>query len=97
MTEIAAPVEEEAVVIEEDTGPVIEEECKHYANLYLTPEEAAHLDSMNEYAGVFVRGAERDLDTIVNHFHLIFIKEQGYDTPRDEDKHSILLRDRKEE
>ena len=39
-----------------------------------TPEDAAHFDSMNATgAGLYIRSAERSLDTIVNHYHLIFI------------------------
>ena len=59
-----------------DDSLVIEETCRGYASLYFSPEEAAHMDSMNEDGGyLLVRGAERYLDTIVNHVHLIFVTE----------------------
>lgn len=54
----------------------IEEICKDVENDVLTVEEVARWDSMNEEEGyVLIRGAERNLDTIVNHLHMIFITE----------------------
>ena len=38
-----------------------------------TAEEAQHMDSLNkEGQGLPVKCAERDLDTIINHYHIIF-------------------------
>lgn len=57
---------------------VIERMCHEFASDTLTPEEAAHWDSMNTTQGgyLLIRGAERNLDTIVNHVHLIFTTEK---------------------
>ena len=56
---------------------VIEAVIKSYAYDSLSPEEAAHWDSMNADGGyMLVRGAERHLDTIVNHLHIISITEE---------------------
>lgn len=56
---------------------IIEDVIKSYAADILTPEEAAHWDSMNAEGGyMLVRGAERYLDTVVNHLHFIFITER---------------------
>lgn len=39
----------------------------------LTVKEAQHLDSLNRVGqGLPVKCAERDLDTIINHYHIIF-------------------------
>jgi len=55
---------------------VIEDVCKDFSQDVLTSEEIAHWDSMNAEGGyLLVRGAERNLDTIVNHLHLIFTTE----------------------
>ena len=56
---------------------VIETMIKSFEEDSYTEEEAAHWDSMNnEGEYMLVRGAERNLDTIVNHIHLVFIKEK---------------------
>ena len=56
--------------------PVISETCNDFAYMTYTPEEAAHWDSMNADGGyLLIRGAERVLDTIVNHIHIVFITE----------------------
>ena len=56
--------------------PVIEEVCRDAASDVLTPEEIAHWDSMNANGGrLLIRGAERNLDTIVNHLRIVFITE----------------------
>ena len=56
--------------------PVIEYMCKDAADDELTDGEIKHWDEMNEDGGyLLVRGAERELDTIVNHMHFIFITE----------------------
>ena len=50
--------------------------CRDAMRDTFTAEEAAHWDSMNARgAGLLIRGAERNLDTIVNHYHFIFITE----------------------
>lgn len=55
---------------------VIESMCKDAMRDTFTAEEAAHWDSMNARGiGLLIRGAERNLDTIVNHYHFIFITE----------------------
>lgn len=62
-------------VTEQD--PVIERMCRDAASDSLSHEEKAKWDSLNnkgEY--LLVRGAERNLDTIVNHLHLIFTTEK---------------------
>ena len=52
---------------------VIDEMCWDVAWDRLTSEEIAHWDSMNADGGfIFINGADRYLDTIVNHFHMIF-------------------------
>jgi hypothetical protein len=59
-----------------DGKSVIESMCDEFAYDELTPEEIARWDSMNANGGyLLIRGAERHLDTIVNHIHLIFIPE----------------------
>lgn len=56
--------------------PVIEEVCRDAASDVLTPEEIAHWDSMNANGGrLLIRGAERNLDTIVNHLRIVFITD----------------------
>ena len=50
--------------------------CKWAEEGTLSSEEIAHWDSMNEDGGfLLVRGAERNLDTIVNHLRMVFITE----------------------
>ena len=59
-----------------DTLSTIEFMCMDANSQTFTPEEAAHWDSMNANGGfLLIRGAERYLDTIVNHYHFIFIPE----------------------
>ena len=41
----------------------------------LTEEEAQRFDSLNENNSLLIRNAERELDTIVNHYHFIFITD----------------------
>lgn len=56
--------------------PVIDFMCKDAAEDKLTQEEIEWWDSANADGGyMLVRGAERNLDTIVNHLHMIFITE----------------------
>ena len=56
--------------------PVIEKMCKEFSEDVFTPEERAKWDSMNNDGGyLLIRGAERNLDTIVNHIRLIFVTE----------------------
>ena len=56
--------------------PVIEEMCRDAADDVLTPEEIEWWDSMNANgATLIVRGAERELDTTVNHMHFKFITD----------------------
>lgn len=55
----------------------IENICQEVNSTALTSEEIAHWDSLiADGECLLVRGAERNLDTIVNHLHLIFITEQ---------------------
>lgn len=55
----------------------IEETCWDLENDYYTPEEAAEMDSMNKTGGfLLIRGAERYLDTIVNHTRVVFITQE---------------------
>ena len=55
---------------------VIEDVCKDFSQDVLTSEEITHWDSMNAEGGyLLIRGAERNLDTTVNHLHLIFTTE----------------------
>ena len=64
---------EDSVTVSE---PVIEKMCKEFSEDKLTPEEIAKWDSMNDEGGyLLIRGAERNLDTVVNHIRLIFITE----------------------
>jgi hypothetical protein len=64
---------EDSVTVSE---PVIEKMCKEFSKDKLTPEEIAKWDSMNADGGyLLIRGAERNLDTVVNHIRLIFITE----------------------
>lgn len=59
------------------TQTVIEQACKEVSSDTLKPEEIMYWDSLNaEGEYLFIRGAERNLDTIVNHTHLIFTTEQ---------------------
>ena len=54
--------------------PVIERTCMELMSDTLTLEEAAHWDSLNADGSRFllIRRAERDLDTIINHYHVVF-------------------------
>ena len=54
--------------------PVIESTCRELMSDTLTPEEAARWDSMHTDDSRFllIRGAKRDLDTIINHYHVVF-------------------------
>ena len=54
--------------------PVIENTCRELMSDTLTPEEAARWDSMHTDDSRFllIRGAERDLDTVINHYHVVF-------------------------
>ena len=55
---------------------VIDDTIEWLSTGTFTEEEAAHWDSMNAEGGsLLIRGAERDLDTIVNHVHIVFITE----------------------
>ena len=59
-----------------DGESTIDYMCRIESNVQLTLEEAAHWDSLNSDGGyLLVRGAERDLDTIVNHIRMIFTTE----------------------
>ena len=50
--------------------------CRDYSQRELPEQVAAEWDSMNAAGGyLLIRGAERNLDTLVNHTHLIFITE----------------------
>ena len=64
--------------LDEDNAPIkIEEVCKDAEKDILTPEEAAHWDSMNAEGGhMLIRNAERNLDTIVNHLHMVFTTDR---------------------
>jgi hypothetical protein len=42
----------------------------------LTEKEAQHFDSLNEHDALLICNAERELDTIVNHYHLHFITDE---------------------
>lgn len=65
------------ISLDSANNTIIEDVIKSYADDILTPEEAAHWDSMNAEGGyMLVRGAERYLDTVVNHLHIIFITEK---------------------
>jgi hypothetical protein len=62
--------------VEKDTLSTIEFMCRDAMHDTLTEEEAAHWDSMNANGGfLLIRGAERNLDTIVNHYHFVFTTE----------------------
>ena len=59
-----------------DHQSIIDEVCKDFSSDILTPEEIIHWDSLNANGGhLLVRDAERNLDTTVNHVHIIFITE----------------------
>ena len=74
-TGTTAEEEIDSVCIPKDTG-VIAFMCKQAEEDCLSVEETAYWDSMNEQGEyLLVRGAERDLDTIVNHLHMVFITE----------------------
>ena len=56
--------------------PVIDYMCKDASEDVLTPEEIEWWDERNAEGGtLIVRGAERELDTIVNHSHMKFITD----------------------
>lgn len=55
--------------------PVIQEVVEWMNQGKFTPEEAAYWDSMANEGCLFIRGAERHLDTIINHMHIVFIPE----------------------
>ena len=63
-------------LVDMDTTTVIGE-VVNWANAErYTKAEMAHFDSMNAEGGfLLIREAERHLDTIVNHLHIIFIPE----------------------
>lgn len=51
----------------------IEDFCADFSRSPMPPDVAAEWDSMNARGGyLLVRGSERDLDTMVNHIHIIF-------------------------
>ena len=41
-----------------------------------TIDEAQHFDSLNEHQALLICNAERELDTIVNHYHLHFVTDE---------------------
>lgn len=41
-----------------------------------TEDEIAHFDSLNENYALLIRGAERELDTIINHYHFYFTTDE---------------------
>ena len=56
---------------------VIEDTIEWLTSGTFTKEDAAHWDSMNAEGGyLLIRGSERNLDTIINHTHVIFITEE---------------------
>ncbi len=56
---------------------VIDDTIEWLSSGAFTEEEAARWDSMNAEGGyLLIRGSERNLDTIVNHTHVIFITEE---------------------
>lgn len=60
-----------------DQDSVIERMCRDAESDSLSYEEIAKRDSLNNIGGYLpVRGAERNLDTIVNHLHFIFTTEK---------------------
>lgn len=62
--------------VEKDTLSTIEFMCQDAMKMEMTKEDALYFDSMNaKGVGMYVRGAERYLDTIVNHIHMVFIPE----------------------
>ena len=62
------------VVLEiNETDSVIEATCEEFEKDSLSSEDIAYWDSLNATgAHLIVRNAERDLDTIVNHVHIVF-------------------------
>lgn len=57
----------------------IKEVCDEVNTWEMSPEVAAHFDSMNAVnygGGYFIRGAERNLDTIVNHVKIVFMTKE---------------------
>ena len=70
------PENDDEYVCDDESSSVIDKVCKQFEGDYLTMDEIAHWDSMNAEGGsLLIRGAERDLDTIVNHVHIVFITE----------------------
>ena len=72
----------ELVVIEKDTSvndsihePVIQEVIEWMNQGKFTSEEVAYWDSMGNEGCLFIRDAERYLDTIINHMHIVSIPE----------------------
>ena len=60
-----------------DTLSVIGKAIEVFGSDSLTSEERAYWDSMNNNGGyMLIRGAERNLDTIINYVHLIFTTEK---------------------
>lgn len=61
----------------QDSISTIEFMCKETEEEKLSQEQIEWFDEMNEEGGyMLVRGAERNLDTIVNHLHMVFITEK---------------------
>ena len=61
----------------QDSISTIEFMCKEAEEEKLSQEQIEWFDEMNEEGGyMLVRGAERNLDTIVNHLHMVFITEK---------------------
>lgn len=57
-------------------------------NIQTEKELDSMLDSLTaegEYC--LVRGSDREYDTIIDHIRYRYVKEEGYDTPRDNVKH----------
>lgn len=54
----------------------IDEMIEWANNQEWTEEEIAHFDSLNENYALLIRGAERELDTIINHYHFYFTTDE---------------------
>ena len=54
----------------------IDEMIEWANNQEWTEEEIAHFDSLNENYALLIRGAERELDTIINHYHFCFTTDE---------------------
>lgn len=52
--------------------------------------ELDSLNALGEYC--LVRGSDREYDTIIDHIRYKYVKDEGYDTPVDESKHSIIIK-----